>query len=60
MPSLLVLAHLKTKGGADREKVIAALTRTAEYTEANEPGVAKYFMALLSEDDGTSVFAIEE
>lgn len=60
MSSLIVIAQLKTNGGQDRQKVLAALGKAAEYSASKEPGVVKYCIALPRDDDGTSVFAIEE
>ncbi|RDW65548.1 hypothetical protein BP5796_10240 [Coleophoma crateriformis] len=62
MSSLYVIGHLKTNGGAARDKVLAALTTVAEYSQAHEPGVLKFCVALPRADEGdeTSVFAIED
>lgn len=60
MPSLFIFAHLKTVGGESRKKVIDVLIKTADYAAAKEPGVTQFCIALPREDDGTSVFAIEE
>jgi len=60
MPSLFIIGHLKTKGGAARQTVIDALTKVSEHSAANEPGVYKFCVALPREGDETSVFAIEE
>ncbi|RDW59845.1 hypothetical protein BP6252_12932 [Coleophoma cylindrospora] len=62
MSSLYVIGHLKTNGGAARDKVVAALTTVAKYSQAHEPGVLKFCVALprAEEGDETSVFAIEE
>jgi len=60
MPSLFVIGHLKTAGGAARQTVVDALTNVARHSEANEPGVYKFCVALPRSGDDKSVFAIEE
>ena len=60
MPSLFVIGHLKTSGGASRQTVVDALTAVSKYSAANEPGVYKFCVALPREGDYKSVFAIEE
>ncbi len=60
MRSLFIIAHLKTTGEEARKKVIDMLVKTADYSAAKEPGVTQFCIALPREDDGTSVYAIEE
>jgi len=60
MPSLFVIGHLKTSGGAARKTVIDALTSVSKYSAVHEPGVYKFCVALPRDGDNKSVFAIEE
>ncbi|KAF4466718.1 4-coumarate- ligase [Fusarium albosuccineum] len=57
---ILVVARMPTVGGNIRDEFIRRLERLSEIVSKSEPGCLKYAALVPREDDGKTVYAVEE
>ncbi|KAF2102813.1 hypothetical protein NA57DRAFT_71798 [Rhizodiscina lignyota] len=60
MAPIFVIGHLFPRDQGARHKVIEALSDTARYSRANEPGVTKYAVTVPRTSSALDIFAFEE
>ncbi|PGH02265.1 hypothetical protein AJ80_08890 [Polytolypa hystricis UAMH7299] len=58
--SMLVVAQMTTVGGSVRDEMIQKLQNLSEIALKSEPGILKYAVLVPREDDGKTVYAVEE
>ncbi|KAK4936923.1 hypothetical protein LTR10_022301 [Elasticomyces elasticus] len=60
MARIVTVGHLITSSNDARNRVIKALEQIAEYSGVNEPGVLTYAITVPRDDDGTTIYVLEE
>ena len=60
MAKIITIGHLMLASKEARDTVITVFEDIVEYSRANEPGVSMYAITVPTNDDGTTIYMIEE
>ncbi|KAI1627977.1 hypothetical protein EDD37DRAFT_692264 [Exophiala viscosa] len=60
MAKIITVGHLVTSSNDARDRVIKVFEQIAAYSKAHEPGVLTYAVTIPRDDDGVTIYMLEE